>query len=261
MYKIDTEKGGMWFNEDKNYIKSLSFRSGKRVNAVCPFCEKERSLCYRDVTIAQGTSCNRCARMDSNYKSVVGKKFTRLTVMSKADLRRGEQHVLCACDCGNEIVVSVHSLKTGNTKSCGCYNLDVLKSRVGEFSSSYGKPGLRGADNPAYGKRGPLNPNYNKDISEEERKELVWQRKSLLTRDFRKVVKERDGNACIICDSQENLVVHHLNGFKDNPELRFEPSNGVTLCFTCHNHFHVTFMGGYKFSCTEADFNEFIAQI
>ena len=28
---------------------------------------------------------------------------------------------LCKCDCGNTIIVSAHSLKSGNTRSCGCF--------------------------------------------------------------------------------------------------------------------------------------------
>ena len=50
-----------------------------------------------------------------------GNRYGRLTV-----LRVGEKkmkrvlHWLCKCDCGNETDVSGHSLRSGNSTSCGC---------------------------------------------------------------------------------------------------------------------------------------------
>ena len=36
---------------------------------------------------------------------------------------------LCVCQCGNEVVVDPYNLRSGHTTSCGCYNLDNLKTR------------------------------------------------------------------------------------------------------------------------------------
>lgn len=36
----------------------------------------------------------------------------------------GRSKVLCRCDCGTEKVVSMNNLRTGNTKSCGCFHRD-----------------------------------------------------------------------------------------------------------------------------------------
>lgn len=52
---------------------------------------------------------------------LVGQRFGRLTVIAKTDKRSGHNICwLCKCDCGNEVVVSSHNLKSGNTQSCGC---------------------------------------------------------------------------------------------------------------------------------------------
>lgn len=56
-----------------------------------------------------------------------GDKFSRLTVISEAEKRGRERYFLCICDCGSKRVVSLSHLRTGNTKSCGCYRTDVLK--------------------------------------------------------------------------------------------------------------------------------------
>ena len=58
-----------------------------------------------------------------------GKRFGRLTAISISPRKSGN-HVLwkCICDCGNEVIVSSTDLRSGHTKSCGCYKSEVLRS-------------------------------------------------------------------------------------------------------------------------------------
>ncbi len=58
----------------------------------------------------------------------VGDKFTRWSVIS-LEARPG--YVLCQCDCGTIREVLRQSLKQGESKSCGCYLIDLDKSRAG----------------------------------------------------------------------------------------------------------------------------------
>ena len=59
-----------------------------------------------------------------------GQKFARLTVISKTSERKSGSVVwLCKCDCGNIKKVSAHSLRKGNTRSCGCLKSDVTSKR------------------------------------------------------------------------------------------------------------------------------------
>lgn len=63
-----------------------------------------------------------------NFKDLTGRKFHRLTAISRAHNSRSNQtQWLCRCDCGNEIVVRSASLLNGHTKSCGCYNDEIRK--------------------------------------------------------------------------------------------------------------------------------------
>lgn len=54
-------------------------------------------------------------------------------------------------------------------------------------------------------------------------------------------IKERDGNCCVLCNSDFPLVVHHIFNFKEYPDLRTEESNLVTLCEPHHKELHSEF--------------------
>lgn len=47
-------------------------------------------------------------------------------------------------------------------------------------------------------------------------------------------VFSRDGGKCQHCGSSEHLQAHHIKSFSEFPELRWEVSNGLTLCYKCH---------------------------
>lgn len=59
-----------------------------------------------------------------------------------------------------------------------------------------------------------------------------------------KAVKDRDGWACTKCSSTERLHSHHIKRWCDYPDLRYDLSNGITLCHPCHEEEHGK---GYKF--------------
>lgn len=75
-----------------------------------------------------------------NYQDLTGKTFARLFVISRGENdHKGLPRWLCSCVCGNEILVLGQSLKSGNTKSCGCYH----KDRVSETHRKEGHSGGR----------------------------------------------------------------------------------------------------------------------
>ncbi len=64
-------------------------------------------------------------------ENLIGQKFGRLEVLSKADpyiYPNGKKRTrwLCRCDCGNIIKAEHTNLKSGNTKSCGCFHRDQI---------------------------------------------------------------------------------------------------------------------------------------
>lgn len=53
-------------------------------------------------------------------------------------------------------------------------------------------------------------------------------------RRWRKAVLERDGYICQGCGSMKNLEADHILPWSTHPEIRYEVSNGRTLCRPCH---------------------------
>ena len=48
----------------------------------------------------------------------------------------------------------------------------------------------------------------------------------------------RKNSCCVVCNSKHNLVVHHINGYWEFPEQRYDENNLVVLCNSCHVKYH-----------------------
>lgn len=86
---------------------------------------------------------------------------------------------------------------------------------------------------------------------------------------WRASVFERDGYTCQCCGDRScsghsvELHAHHLENFANNPSLRYDISNGITLCYDCHDiradgSFHNIY--GVK-NNTKAQFEEYMAMV
>lgn len=63
--------------------------------------------------------------------------------------------------------------------------------------------------------------------------------------EWRAAVYKRDGYKCQDCGSGKDIQAHHIQSWQSCPELRFEVSNGVTLCKKHHadRHPHLKLLG------------------
>lgn len=180
-------------------------------NCVCD-CGKRVTRMF--VSLHESSSCG-CAVVRLNQytppiKDISGHRFGKLTAIKISGKSHGKYKWECLCDCGNTVSVLVSALTGGKTKSCGC----ILK----------------------VDRTGPNHHNYNPELTDEHRQAgrafpayAVW----------RTEVYRRDSFTCQCCgEVGGKLNAHHLEDYANNPTLRTELSNGVTLCESCHEMFH-----------------------
>ena len=70
---------------------------------------------------------------------IIGEKYGRLLVLEELDKRRGKRKdrvFLCKCECGNITEKPMQSLRSGRTKSCGCFQKEA---RTHEYRGGHGK--------------------------------------------------------------------------------------------------------------------------
>lgn len=64
-------------------------------------------------------------------ENLAGKRFTSLTAIRRVENNKFGQVVWeCKCDCGKTVLVPSGKLKSGSTKSCGCYSRNLFKERA-----------------------------------------------------------------------------------------------------------------------------------
>lgn len=102
------------------------------------------------------------------------------------------------------------------------YHTEETKRKMAESNSGErnGMFGVTGEDNPAWKENTPSHRFY-------QRKK--W-------RSVRKRAMDRDGEECVECGSENNLLVHHIEPLPEGPE--FDMDNLVTLCSACHGEKH-----------------------
>lgn len=96
------------------------------------------------------------------------------------------------------------------------------KNRLGISYPAWnkGKPGPRGSANSNW-RGGPKN---TRDL-----------RQTYEYKAWRTAIFERDDYTCQICDTKGGMLnADHIKRFSEYPELRFDMSNGRTLCIECH---------------------------
>ena len=134
---------------------------------------------------------------------------------------------LACLRCGKDFYVVPSYLAKFNAKYCSKVCQRVNKKCI-DCGVTINNVSLRcrccantGQLSPAW--RGGVTPLYKKIVQSEEYK--TW----------RTAVFKRDNYTCQLCGQRGcQLQADHINSFAFFPELRFELSNGRTLCVECH---------------------------
>ena len=150
-----------------------------------------------------------CSIKCTQIKDITNQMFGKLEVKEFKGVDKRGVIWECKCECGNIIDVHATDLQSGNTKSCSC-----LKYRAGGD-----------------------NPNWNPNLTPEDR---INRRKIPGYSTWVQEVFKLDNHTCQCCGDAKghDLNAHHIESYNNNPGLRTEISNGITLCETCHKEFH-----------------------
>lgn len=102
----------------------------RKNNAVVWMCQCDCGKTYKatlkNLKAGHVKSCGCLSRKEISAKNIIdltGQVFGKLTVIEITDMRKNKSVVWkCRCSCGNQnfIYVDSHSLRRGNTLSCGC---------------------------------------------------------------------------------------------------------------------------------------------
>lgn len=71
-------------------------------------------------------------------KDLVGNKYGRLTVVSRAENRGSKAAWLCACQCGGYSTTTTTSLNSGKSRSCGCLQREEQSARITKSNTRHG---------------------------------------------------------------------------------------------------------------------------
>jgi hypothetical protein len=187
-------------------------RNGKFVWECKCDCKSITHVPINDLTTGNTKSCGKCSRIND----LQGLKFGRLIVLERTiDVTKNYVVWKCKCDCGNITCIAACSLSRGLTKSCGCLHREYTATIKGEN-----------------------HPSWNPNLTDEHR---VDRRNIPGYTDLMKKCYKRDGYTCQCCGKRGKglkLNAHHIRDYATYPELRFELSNLITLCTTCHYGFH-----------------------
>jgi hypothetical protein len=81
--------------------------------------------------------------MKVNSIEIGGQKFGRLLVLEEKEGRcvpsgKRFRFFKCRCDCGTEKEISMHSLRAGVTRSCGCLQIELCSERAKWINYKHG---------------------------------------------------------------------------------------------------------------------------
>ena len=87
---------------------------------------------------------------------MIGEKFNRLTVIAESEkIANGKNSMqsawLCKCECGAEFIAAQYKLKSGRTKSCGCFASEAASAK---------RKLIPNALNHGHASHGRLSPTY-----------------------------------------------------------------------------------------------------
>ena len=225
------------YNQSKIRYKHTCIQCGKKFTS----SEKEQKFC--------GIKCHGQWRNENligekhwNY----GKKLIKISGPNSYLWKGGDIYFKCE-QCGKESHTGRWAYNQSKHHFCSV-----------ECKAHWQSINLKGENNPMYNKprsKGKDSPNYNPNITDEERETRNQRLLIIGYKEFRDKVYKRDNYTCQLTGIKgHSLVVHHLNGYNWDKKHRLDENNAITLTREIHNLFHKIYGKGNN---TKEQFEEF----
>lgn len=143
-----------------------------------------------------------------SFIDITGNKYNRLTVVNRVMNHGDKISWLCKCECGNFCTVYGQYLKSGKTKSCGCYQKEAAR-----------------ANRLKHGRADKASSEYQ----EYTRETHIMRKYKLSIETYNQMLKDQD-NKCFICgykfgQKQGDIYVDHCHTTKVVRGLLCQPCN------------------------------------
>ena len=152
---------------------------------------------------------------------------------AKIAIANTKPKVLKVCACGQPF--GVWPSKANRAKYCS--KRCMAESRVGKPSWNKGLLGYRAGTKRPWMPKGEAHWSYKKDRDSLKKSgDGEKDRRSSACSAWRMEVWRRDRFKCRIADQccAGRIEAHHILGWTEFPELRYQPNNGITLCHAHH---------------------------
>lgn len=183
----------------------------------CLVCGKNSSRYLNAIRYGKSFSCGCKKLKHGSDKHYSGQQFHYLTLTKRVPSPKNKrgQFWETKCRCGTIKILDTRFLRNKKIQSCGCFARELARKR-----------------------RGKNSPNYNPNLSDQDRLDRKREYTFELFQ-WRKSIFKRDNYTCICCRQKGKVLnAHHIQSYTKFPALRTEINNGITLCKNCHKSFH-----------------------
>ena len=210
---------------DRLLAESYAGKQGGRHSWLCRCrCGESCTVSNKNLVSGHTASCGCISRERFNDRqSAMSNKGSKKSRKLKVGMRFGRlvltevYPIKALCDCGTLIDVRTSgTLRVGDVQSCGCLKKENGMRKLQELARRH---------------RVRLGRDPDVLMTPAAKAERERYRSTV-----GKAVMARDDYTCKLCGVRglHGLHTHHLSCWRDHENLRFDPSNVVTLCRPCH---------------------------
>jgi len=219
------EKRKLKFEDVKQYFKdnNCALLETKYINTKTKMkyecsCGNISTICFSN--FKSGRRCKKCGIQ----KNAQSKKFSYKEVQQYFE------------DQGCELLETKYiNVLTKMKYKCNCGNISTIRF-------SFFKNGQRCKKCAIKNSTGNLSVCWNPKLSQKDRED---KRDYIQYTQWRTDIYKKNNYTCQNCSSRKDdngkykkIHAHHIDGYAENPDLRIDINNGITLCQECHNKFH-----------------------